>query len=219
MATTLALLPGTVPAGTCIPGDIQSLVNLFTQYVTVQQVTDPTINTGPATPPASKQDRPWIRTDANGAPLGTWIFYGGRWVKDWGGMRAGAIVILDGISVASFDGTGLATDGNWVGWALCNGNNGTSDLRDKFVLCAGVAHVENSSGGAETHALTSAENGPHSHVCNVGDDIDLGLRPLFATADDEGGTGTINTETSGLGTPHNNMPPYYSKAYIKFIGY
>jgi microcystin-dependent protein len=63
------------------------------------------------------------------------------------------------------------------------------------------------TGGAKTHALTSGENGPHSHpiatatAVNAGGDV--GDRKWPSSGD--------NTGSSGSGTPHNNLQPYIVK--------
>lgn len=68
-----------------------------------------------------------------------------------------------------------------AGWALCNGANGTPDLRDRFVVGAGSTYAVNATGGANTVTLSAAEipahthtvsgttstTGSHSHVTNV----------------------------------------------------
>lgn len=48
-----------------------------------------------------------------------------------------------------------------TGWALCNGANGTPDLRDRFVVGAGSTYAVGATGGA-TSATTSS-NGAHTH--------------------------------------------------------
>jgi hypothetical protein len=58
------------------------------------------------------------------------------------------------------------------GWALCNGSNGTPDLRDRFVVGAGSTYAVNATGGSanaitvshtHTYSGTTASNGAHSH--------------------------------------------------------
>lgn len=51
-----------------------------------------------------------------------------------------------------------------TGWYLCDGSNGTPDLRGKFVLGAGGAYSVNATGGEETHVLTESEMPSHTHV-------------------------------------------------------
>ena len=47
------------------------------------------------------------------------------------------------------------------GWAICNGQNGTPDLRDRFVVGAGSAYSINNTGGSKDATLVS-----HSHTIN-----------------------------------------------------
>lgn len=101
-----------------------------------------------------------------------------------------------------------------VGWALCDGTNGTPDLRGRFVLGAGNTYSVGSTGGEETHTLTIEEMPSHSHEINR----------TFSSGGGGSGGGDINTSGSGK-TPfslletggsqsHNNMPPYYCLCYI-----
>lgn len=55
-----------------------------------------------------------------------------------------------------------------AGWALCDGNNSTPDLRGRFVLGAGTgtglsARTVGQKGGEETHVLTVNEMPSHTH--------------------------------------------------------
>jgi hypothetical protein len=65
-----------------------------------------------------------------------------------------------------------------AGWALCNGLNGTPDLRNRFVIGAGSAYSPGTLGGAATHAhtitvsphvLTLNQIPSHSHPASVSD--------------------------------------------------
>lgn len=49
------------------------------------------------------------------------------------------------------------------GWAICNGSNGTPDLRDRFIVGAGNAYSLGSTGGEKTHILTTQEMPSHTH--------------------------------------------------------
>ena len=50
-----------------------------------------------------------------------------------------------------------------TGWALCNGSNGTPDLRDRFVVGAGNSYSVGDTGGANSVTLTEAQLPSHSH--------------------------------------------------------
>lgn len=54
------------------------------------------------------------------------------------------------------------------GWLLCNGSNGTPDLRNRFVIGAGDSYAVNASGGSKdayvvSHSHTTGSSGTHSH--------------------------------------------------------
>jgi microcystin-dependent protein len=63
------------------------------------------------------------------------------------------------------------------GWVLCDGGNGTPDLRDRFVVGAGKSYNAKSTGGANKVTLKQTEMPKHSHsgrtdnqsVINTGD--------------------------------------------------
>ena len=50
-----------------------------------------------------------------------------------------------------------------VGWALCDGSNGTPDLRDRFIVGAGGAYNPGNTGGAKSVTLTVAQMPQHNH--------------------------------------------------------
>jgi len=90
------------------------------------------------------------------------------------------------------------------GWALCNGDNGTPDLRDRFVVGVGTTYNPDDSGGAATHTHTFTGDG-HYHSLPEGQ---------FVNA--IGGTSSITTTDAASGTTDadSNLPPYYGLAYI-----
>lgn len=49
------------------------------------------------------------------------------------------------------------------GWHLCDGQEGTPDLRDRFVVGAGNTYSVGKTGGEASHTLTTAELPSHSH--------------------------------------------------------
>lgn len=51
-----------------------------------------------------------------------------------------------------------------TGWALCNGSNGTPDLRNKFIIGAGSTYSPSNTGGAATVTLLEANLPSHTHA-------------------------------------------------------
>lgn len=49
------------------------------------------------------------------------------------------------------------------GWSLCNGQNGTPDLRNRFVVGAGSSYQIGNTGGADTVKLTTDQLPSHNH--------------------------------------------------------
>lgn len=101
------------------------------------------------------------------------------------------------------------------GWALCDGQDGRPDFRDKFVLGSGGNHPVDSVGGEEKHTLTVTEMPSHQHrfsaytsTSTTGNYTLVGSKGAGSTKDIGG------VEYTGSSNPHNNMPPFISKLYI-----
>ncbi len=137
----------------------------------------------------------------------------------------GGIIMWSGSSIPS-------------GWALCDGSNGTPDLRGRFIIGATRNSIGNDynsskgsadmgkdergsalglyntgvSGGEIKHVLTIEEMPSHNHsfTLNVADSGGSSV------LDDAGGSGTksYNTDNRGNNQPHNNIPPFYALAFI-----
>ena len=97
-----------------------------------------------------------------------------------------------------------------AGWQLCNGTNGTPDLRDKFIVGAGSTYAVDGTGGSanaivvsHTHTATTAITDPgHAH-----DLMDTGRGPIAGSATffstfTSTGSNTLNASaSSNLTTP------------------
>ena len=115
------------------------------------------------------------------------------------------------------------------GWALCDGNNSTPDLRNRFVVGAGDTYAVDATGGSadavvvsHTHTLTDPG---HAHTSQVNQDHD---NDNALTIANKGGNNTsdirnISTSTATTGISiasagqsgtNANLPPYYALAYI-----
>jgi microcystin-dependent protein len=118
------------------------------------------------------------------------------------------------------------------GWALCNGSNGTPDLRNRFIVGAGSTYSVADTGGtadavvvSHTHTATSTVTDP-GHIHNIyyvalggggGSAAVLDTvgtnQPSTVTATTGITVATTNSSTGVSGT-NANLPPYYALAYI-----
>lgn len=103
------------------------------------------------------------------------------------------------------------------GWALCDGNNGTPDLRDKFIVGAGGAYASGAMGGAvnHNHAVTVDANSSNTSLSTTTQPVDAGgsAGAMIKTAFLNDPTHT-HTASSGNAS---SLPPYYALAYIMKI--
>lgn len=107
-------------------------------------------------------------------------------------------------------------------WNLCDGTNGTPNLQDKFVLCAGSSYAVGATGGEATHILTTSEMPSHSHVQITGsrDNGDGSYSGTYVAGNSNPmaqANSPYSTASTGGSSAHNNMPPYYALAYIMKI--
>jgi len=137
-------------------------------------------------------------------------------------LPAGAIIMWSG-TIASIP----------TGWQLCDGTNGTPDLRDRFIVGAGSSYNSGSIGGALTHDHSGMTGmaGDHSHSFSgrTGSDTSGDYRGWNAAPGGSGWPGDASrgwhthafsgSTSSGGSHSHsiasaNNLPPYYALAYI-----
>lgn len=119
-----------------------------------------------------------------------------------------------------------------AGWVLCNGNNGTPDLRNRFIVGAGSTYAVDATGGSadaivvsHTHTATSAVTDPgHAHnipaqtvAVGTGGGNVLNSPPNFTATTNSATTGiTVATTINSAGNSgtNANLPPYYALCYI-----
>jgi hypothetical protein len=140
-------------------------------------------------------------------------------------IPSGGIIIWSG-SVASVP----------SGWYLCNGSNGTPDLRNRFVIGAGSTYSVAATGGSKdaivvshTHTATSTVTDPgHLHTIGTADGNFTGVTSTPAKVQDSStATSTYNSgsqttgitvattnASSGSSGTDANLPPYYALCYI-----
>ena len=155
-----------------------------------------------------------------------------------GSLLTGIEGVPSGI-IAMWSGTNASIP---TGWNLCDGTNGTPDLRDRFIVGSGNTYSTGDTGGADSVTLTEAQmpshthsgsslgtntTGAHSHTFqhssvagsswgyNVGgNSTSPWVTITTSTAGNHSHTITGNTGSAGSGAAHENRPPYYALAYI-----
>lgn len=98
------------------------------------------------------------------------------------------------------------------GWVLCDGSNGTPDLRDKFIVGACGEYAVGETGGAKEVTLTLNQIPNHSHSIDAGSANSYGGYAAYGS-----GSGSIKTDGVGGGQAHENLPPYYALCFIMKI--
>lgn len=134
--------------------------------------------------------------------------------------------------IIMWSGTSVPTN-----WSLCNGSNGTPDLRDRFIVGSGSTYSTGSEGGsanaivvahehfvASSSGLTSGEDAKDpltsdKYVSSAGfggnSSDDENRDYVLETSISESDVGRTNSVgSSGIGA---NLPPYYALAFIMRI--
>lgn len=74
-------------------------------------------------------------------------------MSDFSSIPTGVIVMWSG-----------ASDAIPTGWVLCDGNNNTPNLVDRFIVGAGSTYTVGATGGSNTVTLTTAQMPSHTHT-------------------------------------------------------
>lgn len=98
------------------------------------------------------------------------------------------------------------------GWVLCDGNNATPNLQDKFIVGAGNTHAVDDTGGESTHTLTNSELASHDHDNSPADDDDSANGSIPVRGGDN--LGSLSVGSDGGDSAHENKPPYHALAWI-----
>ena len=123
------------------------------------------------------------------------------------------------------------------GWLLCNGSNGTPDLRNRFIVGAGSTYAVGATGGSAdaivvAHSHTASSNSAGSHYHSYAADTDyapnpapggnagmqasagFNSRPIKSTSSAGDHTHSITVSSAGSSATNANLPPYYALCYI-----
>ena len=127
-----------------------------------------------------------------------------------------------GGSLGEFDASGKGITYNTFGWAICNGSNGTTDLRGKFLV--GYSNIDvnyglAATGGSKTTTLVLNNIPAHVHTIAVASGTTgTSFAQGAASANPPGVTG--DGTAGGLAAfpvPFDTRPPFYSILYIQRI--
>jgi hypothetical protein len=115
------------------------------------------------------------------------------------------------------------------GWYLCNGSNGTPDLRDRFIVGAGSTYAVGNTGGSKdaivvSHSHSISDPG-HNHNISNGSNVlrdgsprnraDGGSRDInIVNLGIDSNTTGISVNSTGSSGTNANLPPYYALCYI-----
>ena len=114
------------------------------------------------------------------------------------------------------------------GWALCDGQNGTPDLRDRFIVSSGSSYNIDATGGSadaivvsHTHTLTDPG---HTHTYSRAENVAAGSAEYssdqtkynvdYGTHTTDSNTTGITVDSAGSSGTNANLPPYYALAFI-----
>lgn len=122
------------------------------------------------------------------------------------------------------------------GWQICDGTNGTPDLRNRFIVGAGSSYSVGNKGGSNSVTLTTSQIPSHTHSMQSSgahthtyDGMDWEYRRYDSGSSDSvvgdeassttgsSGAHTHTIDSTGGGGSHENRPPYYALAYIMKI--
>lgn len=132
-------------------------------------------------------------------------------------MLAAIPYFPDSNDLSEFDASGLGIAGEVIGWAICNGANGTRNLTGRFLRQLDPTDASCNSVGDEG-GFKDAVVVAHTHTLNniLRHTNSGGTSGLFdqATGGPASGLSTDSTGESGVG---KNIPPFYTTIYIQRI--
>lgn len=242
MAIDVLILFDNPDPGDC-PTTFQENIDLLNELVSgsiVANITPYIRQT--ATPTVDQQNLVWHKIDVDGRPIGTFVFYSGAWRREYSG-RQDEIRYFMGDPGVHFESNGRGiVGGEWDGFALCNGSNGTPNLTDKFIVGAKMDDLGAGypTGGPWKSTVSgSAEQSGGVNEITLDNDntyrptsagLTVGLHTATGNAPGSGGplygsnltyplaliaADAGNTDPDEIPT----LPPYYALAITKWVGY
>lgn len=233
MPVPIRATPLQYPRAQSAPSTFQSLLEAIAQYTLYQFDPDYILAVkGTTTPQSQDNNKLWLKTDSVGRPLGLFILYNGKWRQVATGNPF-QVAMFAGDWNLFFDATGLGISGlQWDGWAIANGNNGTVNLTNKFLVpgyrCDGaglwvtnVAGYDAYNGGANTFRIALANLPALAITLNVSDTFAPGTNAFSVGAPGIAGVATWHYPVNNTGPdqPISLIPPFIALGFAQFIGY
>ena len=97
-----------------------------------------------------------------------------------------------------------------TGFVLCDGNNSTPDLRDRFIIGAGNNYNVGDTGGSKDAILVSHSHTTLNFVARSG----YAEPRNFGVGTDGNCNNTGGTDTQGESGTNKNLPPYHALCFI-----
>ena len=140
-------------------------------------------------------------------------------VQDFAGVSAPlGYVVCDGAAINRVTFAALFTAISTI-WGIGDGSTtfNVPNLNRRVTMGSGgfgsgtIGNSVGDTGGSETHSLSGTENGPHIHdmtlLSRVGDDPAGEGQDGWGGDNISKGNRTNTTDSSGIGSPHNNVQP------------
>ncbi len=233
------------PSASAAPLTFTELVtelNALSLPVSIGQYTPYVVSS--STPAVNDQDKIWLKILPSGQPGSFNFFYNGDWRRVYNGM-IGEVRCYNGDPSVDFDSSGLGiVGGEYDGWALMNGQNGTNNATDFFIV---AAHMDNAGGisGYQSGWISNVDQS----VAFTGGQATVTLdatNTWHASAHGpilvdrwsaDGNVRNSSGQLYGLDGTHDNIeivpadtvneapvpiptvPPWFALAYITFVGY
>jgi len=150
-----------------------------------------------------------------------------------GQLTVNNATVTDMLTVSSFNllptGVIAAWNGTSIpnGWLLCDGTNGTPDLRNRFIIgttnATDAKYAIGATGGNSSVTLSIANMPPHTHSYSLANKTNDALtnvtgagkdRSNFVNGTNNANTGSAGGNITGKVDPFSIMPPYYALIYI-----
>lgn len=213
----------TVPEGTCY-GNPQTDWPLMVSYMSASvQGSLNLFNFGNSVPSAADRTKPWIRTNSDGTPDGTYVYSGGYWLKAHQ-MPTGAVIMWEGAiaSLDAFDGgeTAAVTTISGPFWEEVTEMQARSPIHPGTLPSTTVLSVNNDY-GEESHQLTVNEMPAHTHPFDTTNGAQVLAKVTSGKVNDINQTGSLDyafanaPQNTGGDAAHNTIHPVRGIYFIR----